>query len=142
MTATSTMTVDQARNLRFCHDTQVRTLSRMSRAALKNLLDVRDRAAGFTRSGGPSSKDELVRELVEQDYPLGRLNEAIHVLHHQQGEVWSACEHCHVYKVSYLHSAGYRVSRTFDTRAAAQEFIDNNALVYPLPSVRLEELPR
>jgi hypothetical protein len=32
---------------------------------------------------------------------------------------------------------GYRVSRTFDTREAAQEFIDLNALVYPLPGVKL-----
>jgi hypothetical protein len=30
------------------------------------------------------------------------------------------------FKVSYLHLKGYRVSRTFDTREAAQEFIDDH----------------
>jgi hypothetical protein len=38
-----------------------------------------------------------------------------------------------LFKVSYLHLSGCRVSRTFDTRADAQEFIDVNALVFPLP---------
>jgi hypothetical protein len=42
------------------------------------------------------------------------------------------------YKVSYIHLRGYRVSRIFDTREAAQEFIDVNAMVCPLPGVRLE----
>ena len=41
------------------------------------------------------------------------------------------------WRVSYFHSAGYRVSRPFDSRADAQEFIDNNAMVYPLPGVKL-----
>jgi hypothetical protein len=45
-----------------------------------------------------------------------------------------------MWKVSYIHLKGYRVSRTFDTREAAQEFIDVNAMVYPLPGVRLEEV--
>jgi hypothetical protein len=43
-----------------------------------------------------------------------------------------------MYKVSYIHSQDYRVSRTFPTREAAQEFIDVNALICPLPGVRLE----
>lgn len=42
------------------------------------------------------------------------------------------------FKVSYIHLQGCRVSRTFDTVAAAQEFIDVNAMVFPLPGVRLE----
>jgi hypothetical protein len=44
-------------------------------------------------------------------------------------------------KVSYFHSKGYRVSRTFDTPEAAREFIDANALVYPLPGVEVTETP-
>lgn len=44
------------------------------------------------------------------------------------------------YKVSYIHLQGYRVSRTFDTEALAQRFIDDNALVFPLPGVRLERM--
>lgn len=45
-----------------------------------------------------------------------------------------------MYYVSYLHSAPsgrYRVERAFDTREAAQEMIDVNAMVCPLPGVRL-----
>lgn len=42
-----------------------------------------------------------------------------------------------MYKVSYIHLKGYRVSRTFDTREAAQEFIGANAMVCPLPGVEL-----
>jgi hypothetical protein len=45
-----------------------------------------------------------------------------------------------MFKVSYIHLAGYRVSRTFDTEALAQRFIDDNALVCPLPGVRLEPM--
>ena len=39
--------------------------------------------------------------------------------------------------VSYLHGQGYRVRRQFDTRELAQQFVDVNALVYPLPGVEL-----
>lgn len=38
------------------------------------------------------------------------------------------------FRVTYDHMRGYPVSRTFPTREAAQEFIDNNALVFPLPN--------
>lgn len=41
------------------------------------------------------------------------------------------------WRVSYLHGQGYRVSRSFDSQADAQKFIDDNALVYPLPGVKL-----
>jgi hypothetical protein len=42
-----------------------------------------------------------------------------------------------MWEVNYIHMLGYRVSRTFSTREAAQEFIDVNAMVCPLPGVRL-----
>ncbi len=38
-------------------------------------------------------------------------------------------------KVSYFHLKGYRVSRVFDSREAAQQFVDVNAMVFPLPGV-------
>jgi hypothetical protein len=46
-------------------------------------------------------------------------------------------------KVSYLHYSGtfghpYRVSRAFDTPAEADEFISVNAMVAPLPGLRVE----
>lgn len=40
--------------------------------------------------------------------------------------------------VSYLHGRGYRIGRNFPSLARAWEFIDNNALVYPLPGARIE----
>jgi hypothetical protein len=40
--------------------------------------------------------------------------------------------------VSYIHGRGYRVRRAFRTMAEAQEFINVNAMVYPLPGVRIE----
>jgi hypothetical protein len=42
-----------------------------------------------------------------------------------------------MFKVSYIHLKGYRVSRAFDTAEAAQEFIDVNAMVWPLPGLRM-----
>jgi hypothetical protein len=45
-----------------------------------------------------------------------------------------------MFKVSYLHTGPtgtYRVSRKFDTREAAQQFILVNAMICPLPGVKL-----
>lgn len=48
-----------------------------------------------------------------------------------------------LWKVSYIHTytsgAPYRVSRTFTSHESAQEFIDVNAAVCPLPGVKLIE---
>ena len=47
-----------------------------------------------------------------------------------------------MWNVSYLtitNGITYRVSRRFDTREEAQEYIDNNALIHPLPGVLLEK---
>ena len=51
------------------------------------------------------------------------------------------------YHVHYIHSGvdmlGYWVSRAFDTREDAQRFIDDNALVFPLPGpAYITECPR
>lgn len=45
-----------------------------------------------------------------------------------------------MFKVSYIHLKGYRVSRVFNTREEAQGFIDVNAMVFPLPGVELTEI--
>ena len=42
-----------------------------------------------------------------------------------------------MFKVSYLHGRGYRVSRPFGSIESAQEFIHVNALVCALPGVLL-----
>lgn len=41
------------------------------------------------------------------------------------------------WSVFYQHSRGYRVRRTFSSQEAAQEFIDVNAMVFPLPLANL-----
>lgn len=41
------------------------------------------------------------------------------------------------WSVFYQHSRGYRVRRTFSSQEAAQEFIDANAMVFPLPLANL-----
>jgi hypothetical protein len=90
------MTAEQAREYRAAHDLAARELTRMSARALLGLQAVRDRAAGFTRHGSPKmTKHEIVCELLERDFPVARINEAGHVLFHQPGESWSACNWCH-----------------------------------------------
>lgn len=47
-----------------------------------------------------------------------------------------------MWKVFYIHhapSGSYYVSRLFNSQEEAQEFIDNNALVFPLPGVYIED---
>jgi hypothetical protein len=44
-----------------------------------------------------------------------------------------------MWSVFYQHDKDYRVRRTFNTREQAQEFIDVNAMVWPLPLVNLVE---
>jgi hypothetical protein len=41
------------------------------------------------------------------------------------------------WSVFYQHGRGYRVRRSFLSREAAQDFIDTNAMVFPLPLVNL-----
>jgi hypothetical protein len=41
------------------------------------------------------------------------------------------------YYVYYRHHNGYQVRRAFRTLAEAREFIDVNAMVCPLPDVKL-----
>jgi hypothetical protein len=90
MTAIRTlMSSAGARQFRQDHDNAARHLSRKSKGDLEKI------AAGFReRICGQSSKDELISEILGHRYPAGRLNEAIHVLHHAPGEAWSACEIC------------------------------------------------
>jgi hypothetical protein len=41
--------------------------------------------------------------------------------------------HYHVHYLHYVNGGEYWVARAFDTREDAQRFIDDNALVFPLP---------
>lgn len=41
-----------------------------------------------------------------------------------------------MWTVNWIHLKGYRVSRVFRTQEQAEEFIEANALVCPLPGLR------
>lgn len=72
---------------------------------------------------------------------MGTLAKCRHMISQDHARTRSKqTEAIEMWKVSYIHLKGYRVSRTFDTQEAAQEFIDVNAMVCPLPGVRLEEM--
>lgn len=89
------MTYTEAKNFNQSYTTALRMLIRARKPALVNLLARQDEADGRTRLiGGPRTKDEIMRELLDHDYPRDRLNEAIHVLHHAPSARWPACEHC------------------------------------------------
>ena len=90
------MTADQAEDFIYRHDRRARELTRMTKAGLLGLRRVRDEAAGIIRQGGAQSKDELVSDLLERDYPTSLLNQAIHAKYHVTGQGGSsACEYCH-----------------------------------------------
>lgn len=90
------MAADAARDLRTRHDTAARALTRKTRGQLAVIYRDAQRTQGIELlHGGPGSKDELINAIMAIWYPPGQLNEAIHVLYHQDSAGWSACEHCH-----------------------------------------------
>ena len=85
----------QARMFREAHDAYVKRISRMTRAQLFELERADQAEHGVEHIfGGPHSKDELIRSLVELHYPAGQMNEAGHVLWHADAP-HSACQMCH-----------------------------------------------
>ena len=87
---TSTMTAEQARDVRTGHDILARVLTKRTRAS----LDTEYRANHPGIWYRSMTKDELVNALVHDRYPIERLNEAIHVLYHGPGERWPSCDWC------------------------------------------------
>lgn len=86
------MTPEEAKALTGGHSAEVRRLSRMTLAQLKQ----ESAAAGREWIlGGPVRKDEFVREIAYARYPVAKLNQASHVLYHKPGEAWTSCEWCH-----------------------------------------------
>lgn len=92
-----TMTRDEATAFRAAHDRTVTELWRKSRTALAALELTELRATGADRVfGGPYSKDELVRAILDlRGYTTSKLNETTHILYHSPGVINSACEWCH-----------------------------------------------
>lgn len=87
------MNETEARSLRTGHDAYVRRLDRMTKAAIAAEYRSEMRAAGrVSLFGGPVSKEEFLRALVELRYPLEKLNEAIHVIGHDV--TWPDCPWC------------------------------------------------
>lgn len=92
------MTTAQAEDYLYRHDTRARSLTRMTKTKLLELRRERNDAAGIIRwgQGGAWSKDELVNELLAEEYPTDKLNQAIHAKYHVTGQGGSsACEYCH-----------------------------------------------
>ena len=88
------MTGAEGKDLRERHGRTAKLLSRMSRDDLAALHRTALRERGtILLHGGPQSKDELIGALLELDFPAARMNEASHVLHHQDLN-WPACEWC------------------------------------------------
>ena len=95
MSATATMTTEQAGELRKAYGAEVTRLSRMSKTALAIEERRLMAAQGIQRVyGGPFLKDEFISSVLNlRGYKAERLNEAIHVLHHSDA-AWDACGHC------------------------------------------------
>lgn len=90
MTATTaTMSRDEAAAFRLGHDREAQYLNRQCKSTLVRLFTQRTghRPTGY-------SKDELANGLVHASYSLARLNEAIHVLHHDPATPWDGCGFC------------------------------------------------
>lgn len=90
------LTIDMAVELKAARDADARKLSHMSAPKLREVIAAEFASQGRTSLTGFArhSRDELVGEILEIRYPHERLNEAIHVMYHQQGGS-SACEWCH-----------------------------------------------
>lgn len=69
-------------------------LTRNTKRQLEAIAIDKRAAVGRVRIYGQSSKQELINEILQFDYPTDRLNEAIHIIYHAPGENWSACEWC------------------------------------------------
>jgi hypothetical protein len=85
---------DQARTLREACDAYVKFVysKPKSRLAVLYATEQADRGR-VTVFGGPSTRDEFARELIELRYPAAKMNETIHVLYHQDFAS-DACAYC------------------------------------------------
>ncbi len=86
----------QAAQLRIEHDRYARLIWRKPVRELKDIYRTEQAARGAQLLyGGPSGKDELTSAIVSLRFPVEQLNESTHVLHHGDGNAWSACQWCH-----------------------------------------------
>jgi hypothetical protein len=91
MTNTSEMTRDFALALRAACNHDVRLLTSKTRHELA-AIELQEGPTHLL--GGPVTKDELIRAIIERRYPSARQNEAAHVIGHDTYR-WTACNWCH-----------------------------------------------
>jgi hypothetical protein len=76
------------------HDASARTLTRMTKTALRSRF-INDLAEDGMQSLSVNnySKDELISAILNLSFPIAKLNEAIHVRYHDE---WKndACDYC------------------------------------------------
>lgn len=91
---TSTMTKDQALMFRAAENAAVKRYSKMTKVQLRNeWLAALSDTGSQSVYGGPVSKDELIRAILElRGYTVAKLNEAIHASAHDV--TWPDCEFC------------------------------------------------
>jgi hypothetical protein len=95
MTMTELMTTLEAKRFRIDHDNAVKMLNRLTVAKLKVVYARNLNERGMVSLyGGPASKDELISAIIAFEYPIGKLNESIHVLYHVDGWKLDICEWC------------------------------------------------
>jgi hypothetical protein len=94
MVTNTDMSKDFARALVEAHDADARTLSRKTRHELAVFERSEMAARGMEHVyGGPVTKEELLRSILDMRYPVARRFAAAHVLHHDRDK-WSGCEFC------------------------------------------------
>jgi len=88
------MSADEARQFRAEESRTARELSRTRAGELRAIDRDELEAHGIVRIMGKMSKDELISEIMRYRFPPAEVTEAIHVLHHQPGQVWDGCPIC------------------------------------------------
>jgi hypothetical protein len=86
---------EHAQALLDAYETDVRLLSRKPKYELVAIETMELRAAGMERAfGGPVRKEEFLSSILDLRFPRERQDEARHVIGHEPGQVWSACQFC------------------------------------------------
>jgi hypothetical protein len=89
------MTFKEAKAFRTAHDQDARTLTRTRKGELQaTWRDEMQRTGVLDPGAGPATKDGLVADILDHRYPVGQLNQAMHVLYHAPSSRWAGCKHC------------------------------------------------
>lgn len=87
---------EHATAYRAAYNDRMSALYRLTKPKLRSIDRAHMAAQGVERIyGGPATREELIRAILDDEYPVSLLNESSHVIWHQPGESWSACRWCH-----------------------------------------------